>query len=238
MSAEPAWCLMKVEPEDVPLAKSLFSKHLEEQRKQQQLENYLFRRKRNARLSGRELEDFPFFSPNPESFDCYTYVADASLFLDENIDLFFVNHINTFLNQLWAANQNEDYFDNRFELLKLVVGHRAVPTQMLIGGLGGLRAIQLPGYWGNMLILPEEVDTALSHISDLLDSVDYDIYFSRAKTLGGIGVSNDSTAAEVFGVLPSTLRWLSGENCGLLALSHDHVGSFPYPYGDEQDGGY
>ncbi|MEO1591449.1 MAG: hypothetical protein AAFU71_09180 [Cyanobacteria bacterium J06632_22] len=239
MSAEPAWCLMQVKPEDVPLTRSLFSKHLHKKEKQQQLEKYLSRHKRQAHLLGKELEDFPFFSQNPENFDCYTYVEDAFLFLDENVDLFFVNHINALLNQLWDEPQHEDCVDNHFEILELVVAHRVAPTQMLIGGLGWQKATQLPGYLGNMLILPEEVDTALSQISDLLDSVDYDAYFARAKTIGGRGMDNDSVATEVFDILPSTLRWLSGEGCGLLALSHGHLGSFPFPaYAEEQGGGY
>jgi hypothetical protein len=110
------------------------------------------------------------------------------------------------------------YEDDNFGL---VMQGRALPTTILLVGIGSDRFAQLPGYLGNMLISPDEVEKVLVSVTEIL-AVDWESYFERAKLVLDYGGSGDREAKDVLEVLqalPKALEQAKSEQSGLLVVT-------------------
>jgi hypothetical protein len=103
----------------------------------------------------------------------------------------------------------------------LIMQRRILPTTVLLVGIGSDRFAQLPGYLGNMLIHPDEVEQVLASVSEIL-AVDWDAYFERAKLVLDYGGFDDRAAKDVLKILqalPKALEQVKTEQAGLLVVT-------------------
>ncbi|BAU13503.1 hypothetical protein LEP3755_40430 [Leptolyngbya sp. NIES-3755] len=105
--------------------------------------------------------------------------------------------------------------------IEMVILSRVAPPVILLMGIGYERFSQLPGYLGNMLIHPNEVEQTIELVSQVLD-VDWESYFEKAKLgLDYAGFDDHATedVSQVLQALPTALEQAKSEGTGLLAVT-------------------
>lgn len=116
-----------------------------------------------------------------------------------------------------SEDENLLGFENCIET---VVQPRTLPSVILLAGIGADKFSRLPGYFGNLLLHPSEIENAITTIDEILE-VDWDTYFERSKSVLHNRVSDDIVAKDVLEVLhifPQALRKVRDEKSGLLSL--------------------
>jgi hypothetical protein len=102
-----------------------------------------------------------------------------------------------------------------------IMQSRVLPPAILLAGVGSQKFSQLPGYFGNMLIHPNDVEETLQSILQILN-IDWGSYVERTKVVLGYTTFDDCEAtqvADILEVIPKALEIVQSERCGLLALT-------------------
>jgi hypothetical protein len=234
MGAEPVWFLYQIKPEDALRVKNVFNKAVEQSQISENLRGYLQNRTREPDKYHQQDDIFSFLIPKP-FVDSYQNpdVFDWEDSLD-TIDLFYPK---AFVEMCESLLRGEHPFEfNLWEEVELewISINRASPTQALWAGLGWKRASRLPGYLGNIFVLPENVASVLATIEEIFKEVIDEDFLYRAMGIG----DNKSVAERLLTLLPSAFRTVSKEGNGCLALSYPHLGSIPFPGCEEYEDDY
>ena len=107
------------------------------------------------------------------------------------------------------------------DIIGLVAQPRVLPPFILYVGIGKGRFLQLPGFFGNILLHSSEIEGAMTAIFTALD-IEWEEYFERAIPALAYGTSDGTSESrdlsKILNVLPEALRVAKESNTGLLAL--------------------
>lgn len=108
------------------------------------------------------------------------------------------------------------------DLIELVGQFRSLPPVSLCLGVGKDRFSQIPGFFGNMLIHPSNIEEALISVSNLVE-ITWEIYLKRSVVTfdysTGDGLKEAKDASEILHALPNALQSAKDSDVGLLALT-------------------
>ncbi|AFY42868.1 hypothetical protein [Nostoc sp. PCC 7107] len=230
MSADPVWCLFRIEPSDVLKFSKVFNQAVERSQIAHQLQNYLkIRTKIINQLPFQTLDESNIYFPdclierqqNPDVFDWEDLHQTYHLFFPkefvEMFDTLFVGDTPIITQRISQAQ------------LELIVTNRVCATEMLWGGLGWKRASKLPGYLGNMFVTPENTANILAIIEEVFAEISADEFIQGAKSIGFRGNCNEDDAETLQLIILSCFHTVLQEGNGLLSLSHPHIGIMPFP---------
>ncbi|BBD61554.1 hypothetical protein NIES2109_43820 [Nostoc sp. HK-01] len=230
MSADPVWCLFRIEPSDVLNVSQAFNQAVERSQIAYQLQDYLkIRTKISNQLPLQKLDESNIYFPdclierqqNPDVFDWedlhQTYHLFSPKAFVEIFDNLFVGDTPIISQRMSQAQ------------LELIITNRVCATEMLWGALGWQHASKLPGYLGNMFVIPEDIATVLATIEKIFTEINTDEFIQGAKSIGFRGNCNEDDAETIQSIILSCFRNVLQEGNGLLALSHPHIGIMPIP---------
>ena len=211
MSAEPVWCLFLIEPDKSAIVKQNFEGFVEKNIVEN-LQRYSQRRERYLRVMKMKFAQLPVQSD------------ETWLFLDVTSDLFFPQGVEDLLTDLIFRQ-----VITQESIIEFVVTHRIGITQILYGGLGLHRASKLPGYFGNMLVEPEETAKTLGTVEALCAEISVEEFIERASSIGASERDYSGGLGNLLSLLPSALRTALLKGYGLLTLNFPHLGTMPFP---------
>ncbi|OUL34450.1 hypothetical protein BV372_13675 [Nostoc sp. T09] len=230
MSADPVWCLLRIQPFDVLKVKKVFDEAVENSQILNKLQNYLQNRTENkSQFHPQEQETFNSYFPNAfvnkaENEDIFDWEDLHNVY-----HLFFPRSFTEIFDYLFIGDAPIISMPMSQALLELIITNRVGATEILWGGLGWKRASRLPGYLGNMFVLPEDIANVLTIIEEIFAEVSIDEFVQGARTIGARGNCNESYAERLQSLILSCFSTVLHEGNGLLALSYPHMGSMPFP---------
>ncbi len=225
MTAEPAWCLFRVQPQDSIKVKKAFNAAIKQSKVSQKLQAYLQSRRLKSSTSRQLFQEalsefYPQALPN---------ISDLSDLVDwedlhNTFHLFFPEAFRKMLDRLFRGANPIMSSSMEASTIDLLTSHDFGAGQVLYAGLGWERASRLPGCCGNMFISPEELGETLIEIEQVFREVDEADFFARACAAG----TGEYCDLEEFFLFPLALSKILKEGNGLLALNHPHMGSLPF----------
>ncbi|GAA6616855.1 hypothetical protein [Scytonema sp. NUACC26] len=230
MSANPVWCLLRVQPTDVLNVKKVFERAVERAQISDKLQNFIHKR---AEYKSE------FHAQDKEIFN--RYIPKAFINKQQTPDVFDWDDLHNAYH-LFFPSAFAEIFDNLFigetpiisvpmsqALLELVITNRVGAPEMLWGGLGWKRASRLPGYLGNMFVPPADIAVVLATIEEVFQEVPSYEFLQGVYAIGAGGTCNDGYAESLQSLIISCFCTVLKEGNGLLALSYPHMGSMPFP---------
>jgi len=230
MSADPVWCLFRIEPSNVLNVSKAFNQAVERSQIVSQLQDYL-------KIRTEILNQIPFQKLDESNI----YFSDCLIKRQENSDIFDWEDLHQTYH-LFFPNAFVEIFDTLFvgdtpiisqrmsqAQLALIVTNRVCATEMLWGGLGWKRAGKFPGYLGNMFVIPEDITNVLATIEEVFADIRADEFIQGAKSIGFRGNCNEDDAETLQSIILSCFHTALQEGNGLLTLSHPHIGIMPIP---------
>ncbi|MBE9210563.1 hypothetical protein IQ244_29485 [Nostoc sp. LEGE 06077] len=230
MSADPVWCLFRIELSDVINVSQAFNQAIKRSQIAYQLQDYL-------KIRTEILNQLPFQKLNESNI----YFPDCLIERQQNSDVFDWEDLHQTYH-LFFPKTFVKIFDTLFvgttpiisqrmsqAQLELIITNRVCATEMLWGALGWKRASKLPGYLGNIFVLPEDVANVLAIIEEVFAEISADEFVQGAKSIGFRGNCNEDDLENLESIIMSCFRTVLQEGNGLLALSHPHIGIMPFP---------
>ncbi|MBD2592723.1 hypothetical protein H6G74_00065 [Nostoc spongiaeforme FACHB-130] len=230
MSADPVWCLFRIEPSDVLNVSQAFNQAVERSQIAYHLQDYL-------KIRTEIINQPPFQTLNEANI----YFPDCLIQRQQNSDVFDWEDLHQTYH-LFFQKELVEIFDTLFvgdtpiisqrmsqSQLELIITNRVCATEMLWGGLGWQRANKLPGYLGNMFVKPENIANVLAIIEEVFAEISNDEFIQGAKSIGFRGNCNEDDAEALQSIILSCFHTVLQEGNGLLALSHPHIGMMPFP---------
>ncbi|MUG98532.1 hypothetical protein F7734_42060 [Scytonema sp. UIC 10036] len=190
MSADPVWCLLRVQPTDVLNVKKVFEKAVERSHISSQLQNFLQKRAEyESKFYAQDKEIFNHYFPKafvnkqqtPDAFD-WDDIYNA-------YHLFFPRAFVEIFDNLFIGEAPIISLAMSQALLELVITNRVGAPEMLWGGLGWKRASRLPGYLGNMFVPPKDVAVVLATIEEVFQEVPTHKFIQGVSAIGSRGNS-------------------------------------------------
>ncbi|KAF3888670.1 MULTISPECIES: hypothetical protein [Nostocales] len=230
MGAEPVWCLFKVPPTDVFNVKQVFEQAVERSQISYKLQNFLQKRTEyESKFHARDKEIFNYYIPKafvdkqqtPDAFDWDD--------LHHAYHLFFPRAFAEIFDNLFIGEAPIISVPMSQALLELVRTNRVGAPEMLWGGLGWERAGRLPGYLGNMFVPPEDIAVVLGTLEEVFQEVPSHEFIQGVSAIGTRGNGNEQYVESLQSLILSCFYTVFKEGNGLLALSHPHLGSMPFP---------
>ncbi|GAA6619271.1 hypothetical protein [Scytonema sp. NUACC26] len=230
MSADPVWCLFRVKPSDVPNVKKTFDKAVEQSQVSEKLQEFL----------RKQVEEFNEFHCQDKA-TLNHFIPGSFVNKNKNFGVFDWNDLHKTYH-LFFPHTFVKMFENLFmgdapiisepmdkAKLEFVITNRVGAAEILWGGLGWERASRLPGYLGNMLVLPEDVANALATVEKIFAEVAFEQFLEGARVIGVRGNANEDIVENIQSLVLSALGIVLKKGNGLLALNYPHIGSMPFP---------
>ncbi|MBW4580615.1 MAG: hypothetical protein KME42_13710 [Tildeniella nuda ZEHNDER 1965/U140] len=206
MSADPAWFLFRVLPENASEARNAFEKAAQQARIPEKTREFL----RNRALD-------PDLNPDNWSDLCLAY------------DLFYPEAFEAIVSNIFSNQVSFIPKEARDEAhLEAVITNRIGAAMMLWCGLGFERANRLPGAFGNMFVSPEAVASTLHQVEEIFGEVEPKTFIERADAILIGTATGTDVAPQLLTILSSSLRSVLREGYGLLALNYGYIGALPY----------
>lgn len=170
------------------------------------------------------LPEVPVIIPPPETPSGFLNQDDAYSVMDSILvgrDLSWSIYHEPFNSIVYRILEEEFPWLSCEDSVDMVMQSRVLPPAILLAGIGRNKFSQLPGYLGNILLHPNEVERSLPFIASIL-TVEWESYFERAKLiLDYAGFDNHAAkdVSDVLEVIPRALEKVKAEGAGLLALT-------------------
>ncbi|BCL36494.1 hypothetical protein [Nostoc sp. MS1] len=229
MSADTVWCLFRVHSSDTVNVKTLFNKAIEQSQIVEKISEFNKNRTK-------ESDDLQFLNRDIINH----FIPEAFVDKQQDIQAFDWDNLHDAYH-LFFPKAFVDMFDNLFKSnppaisesmleahLDFIITNRVGATEILWGGLGWERGNRLPGYLGNMFILPEDIPHSLTKIEKIFNEVEDKQFFERVRTIGARGNVNEDVAKNIRSLFLSALSKALKRGDGFLALSYPHMGSIPF----------
>jgi hypothetical protein len=230
MSADPVWCWFRIEPSDVLNVSKAFNQAVERSQIAYQLQDYL-------KIRTDIVNQLPFQKLDESNI----YFPDCLIKRQKNSDVFDWEDLHQTYN-LFFPKTFVEIFDTLFvgntpiisqrmskAQLELIITNRVCATEMLWCGLGWKLASKLPGYLGNMFVIPENIANVLAIIEEVFAEVSNEEFIQGAKSIGFRGNCNEDDAETLQSIILFCFHTVLREGNGLLALSHPNIGIIPIP---------
>lgn len=230
MSVDPVWCLFRIKPSDMLNVKKLFDLAVEESQIIHKSQEFMQNRTRESDDSQHANKD-TFNRFIPRAFVNRQQKAQAFDWddLHNAYHLFFPQPFVEMFDKLFIGNPPAISEPMSEAQLGFVITNRVGATEILWGGLGWERGSRLPGYFGNMFVLPEDMASVLANIEEIFEEVDDAELIEGALAIGSRGNANEDVAKNIKSLFLSALHTVLKEGNGFLALSYPHMGSMSFP---------
>ncbi|MEM7579583.1 MAG: hypothetical protein ACFB02_02730 [Mastigocoleus sp.] len=227
MSANPVWYLFQLRTPVALYVKKLFDQAVNESQLVQTTSEILKNRiTKEDNLNNLDKHTFNRFIPRafidkqqkPEVFDWDD--------LHNTYHLFFPQAFVKMFEYLFVTNSSA--IPKAIIELDFIITNRVGAAEILWGGLGWERGMRLPGFFGNIFILSEEVATVLENVEKIFEEVDHTEFIKGAQAIALRGNGNEDVAKDIKSLFLSALRTALKERNGFLALNYPAMGSIPF----------